>query len=81
MKKTKKNDTALLAQGINGIADMYVELKAAIDGCRKEMAALSAKVSEIAHRVADLEGEEYRMSEPERMMQEYCYGKRGDGHE
>ena len=80
MKRKKKYDPTLLAQGINGIADMYVELQAKLAETRKELAALSAKVNEMAHRVADLEGEE-RMSDPEQMMQEYCYGKRGDRHE
>ena len=81
MMRKKKYDPTLLAQGINGIADLYVELQAKVEAAREELAALSAKVNELARRLVDIEREDYRSDDPAVVMQEYCYGKRGDRDE
>ena len=77
MKKKKR--TELLAEKMGGLVDKYVELNAKVDGFRQRIDALDATLAALAHRVAELEGED-APEDPERVMQEYCYGRRGDAH-
>ena len=83
MDKKKKTDLALLAQGINGIAEMYVEIKRMSDTlCERvmrlnaDLAALEARMDAVERQVA-AEGAAYATPTAEEMLEEYCYGKCG----
>lgn len=70
--RKKKPNLSLLAQGINGIAEMFVELSARLDRMESELAALR-----VQNAAACANGAE---TEAEKLMWEYCYG-RGDEDE
>jgi DNA-binding transcriptional regulator YbjK len=84
MKKKKKPNLALLEQGINGIAEMYAELTAkltrlegSVRACEAQCAHLIEAQRALEKRMSGLH-EAYRAVSAEQIMQEYCYGKRGD---
>ena len=85
MKRNKKPKLALLAQGINGIADMYAELIGRMTLLEGRVAGLVAKCDELRTRqealAKDVELGVGQAAISDEVMQEYFYGKRGVGDE
>ena len=86
MKHNKKSNLALMAQGINGIAEMYAELSRRLTLLEGRVTGLSAKGDELkahhealAKEVAALGVGQAALTDE--VMQEYFYGKRGVGDE
>ena len=86
MKGKNKPNLALLAQGINGIADMYAELTGRLAVLEGRVAGLADRCDALRTAQQALQAETARLGAgqaalTDEVMQEYFYGKRNVGDE